>query len=418
MKAPVSDFRSDTVTIPSPEMRAEMAFAPLGDDVYGEDPTINLLQTEVASLCGKEAGLFVSSGTQGNLICAMVHCETRGSELICGDQSHMYIYEQGGVATLAGIHSWVLKNQPDGTLPLDEIALAMRPADDVHYPKTRLICLENTQNRCGGRILTLSYMQQVAAFAREKSKEKGTNVKVHLDGARLWNASIATGVPIKDYMACVDSATVCFSKGLACPVGSVIVGTKEFVEKACRWRKALGGGMRQAGTLAAPCLFALFGPSYRIKLPEQFAKDEMREESQKKKPRKGSISKSDEIKEPQKAEKKKGTMVERLAEDHANAKWLAHELALIPGVGINPADVETNILMVSIDKEKCGGLTSTAVVDALREHNILVNSPITFGISPAIAQSPRFRLVTHFGIEREDCVRLVQVMKEILKGKK
>jgi threonine aldolase len=242
------DLRSDTVTQPTPAMRAAMAKAEVGDDVYGEDPTINRLQEMAAEMMGKEAGLFVASGTMGNLAGVLAHCQ-RGDEAIVGNKAHTFLFEAGGISALGGVHSCQLPNQPDGSLALEDIEAAIRP-DDPHDPITRLICLENTHNRCGGTYQTPDYMNQVSEFAHERG------LHVHLDGARIFNAAAAQGIKAKELAAPVDSVTFCLSKGLCAPVGSVLCGSKEYIRKAHRLRKMLGGGMRQAGILAAAGIVA------------------------------------------------------------------------------------------------------------------------------------------------------------------
>ena len=265
------DFRSDTVTRPTAEMRRAMAEAAVGDDVWGDDPTVLRLQREAAAVFGKEAGLFVPSGTMGNLCSLMAHCHARGSEIIVGSESHICLYEQGGCSSIAGIHSRQVPNEPDGTIPLPALERAVRtnrasceehshPLDD-HFPVTRVICLKNTHNRCGARALPAEYLDAVGSLARERG------VKVHLDGARVMNAAVALGVSPKRLVQACDSVSVCLSKGLGAPAGSVVVGEASFITKARRARKALGGSMRQSGVLAAPGLLALH------KMPEKLVQD-------------------------------------------------------------------------------------------------------------------------------------------------
>src|SRR5262245_63796834 len=234
------DLRSDTVTLPTPEMRRAIADAPLGDDVYGEDPTINRLEALAAEKVGKEAAMLVTSGTMGNLCALLAHC-ARGDEVIVGDQSHIYNSEAGGASVLGGIALHPIPNAPNGALPLDALAAAIRDPGDSHAALTRLICLENTHNRCGGVVLAPEYMHAVHRFAREQG------LKVHLDGARLFNAAVALGVEACEIAQHADSVMFCLSKGLAAPVGSILAGDAEFVARARRMRKLLGGGMRQAG---------------------------------------------------------------------------------------------------------------------------------------------------------------------------
>ena len=240
------DLRSDTVTRPTPEMRDAMLSAPTGDDVYGEDPTVNELEETMAGLTGKEAALFAPSGTQSNLLALLSHCQ-RGHEYIVGRTAHTYLYEGGGAAVLGGIQPNPLPFAPDGTLPLEEVVETIKP-NDPHFAITRLVCLENTQ---GGKVLPLDYLRAY----RDLMEEKG--LRRHLDGARLFNAAVALGVPAAEICASFDSVSLCLSKGLGCPVGSVLVGNRELIASARRWRKMLGGGMRQAGILAAAGLHAL-----------------------------------------------------------------------------------------------------------------------------------------------------------------
>ena len=286
------DLRSDTVTQPTPDMRQAMVNAPLGDDVYGEDPTVNRLQELAAQMLGKEAGLFVASGTMGNLIAVLAHCG-RGDEVILGNKAHTFLYEAGGISALGGVHSCQLPNRPDGTLDLEAIRAAIRP-EDAHHPVTRLIALENTQNRCGGVALTAEYTRQVGDLAAEHG------LALHLDGARLFNAAVAQGVGAWELSAPADSVSVCLSKGLCAPVGSVLVGSKAFIAQAHRLRKQLGGGMRQAGVLAAAGVVAL------------------------------------------------ECMVDRLVEDHVRARRLASGLAKIPGLALDPGSPYTNMVFVEL----------------------------------------------------------------------
>ncbi len=285
----IVDLRSDTITKPTPAMRRAMAEADVGDDVFGDDPTVKRLEEMAANRLGKEAGLFVASGTMGNLVSLLAQCG-RGDEVIVGDQAHTYVYEQGGMAALGGIHPRVLRNQPDGTLDLEEIVAAIRDPHNPHFPKSRLITVENTHNRCGGSPLTVEYMRALGKLAREHG------LLLHLDGARVFNAAIALGVDVKALVADADSLTFCLSKGLAAPVGSVVCGSKPFIAEARRARKVVGGAMRQVGVIAAAGIVAL----------EQ--------------------------------------MVDRLAEDHANARALAAGMAQLPGIRVEDVPVRTNIV--------------------------------------------------------------------------
>ena len=245
----IIDLRSDTITRPTAAMRKAMADAEVGDDVFKEDPTVNRLGEMAARRMGKDAALLVGSGTMGNLVAQLAHCG-RGDETILGDQSHVFFYEQGGSSALGGIHPRTLANEIDGTIAIERIASAIRP-DDVHFPRSRLMILENTHNRCSGTPLTLDYTVEVSRLA------KGHAMKLHIDGARIFNAAVALGVDVAQLAAPADSVTFCLSKGLAAPVGSVVAGDRDFVRRARRMRKVVGGGMRQAGVLAACGLYAL-----------------------------------------------------------------------------------------------------------------------------------------------------------------
>jgi threonine aldolase len=326
------DLRSDTVTQPTSAMRQAMAQAVVGDDVYKEDPTINRLQEIAAALTGKEAGLFVPSGTMGNLIGVLAHCQ-RGDEVILGDKAHTFLYEAGGISALGGVHSHQIRNQPDGTLDLQDIREAIRP-DDAHHPISRLITLENTHNRCGGVVLSLEYTRAVGELARQH------NLRLHLDGARLFNAAVALGVSAKDLAGPADSVTFCLSKGLCAPVGSVLCGSQEFIYRAHRLRKQLGGGMRQAGILAAAGIISL------------------------------------------------ESMIDRLAEDHARARRLADGLTRIPGLLLDPGTPFTNMVFLSLALQTAP-LTASQVADRLLER----------GVKVGVVGERRFRLVTHYWID-------------------
>jgi Threonine aldolase len=302
------DLRSDTVTRPSAAMLAAMAAAPVGDDVLGDDPTVQRLQRAVAERAGKEAGLFFPSGTQSNLAALMAHCG-RGDEYLVGQQAHTYKYEGGGAAVLGSIQPQPIEHAPDGTLPLDKLAAAVKPVDP-HFARTRLLALENTFQ---GKVLPQSYIEQAEAFAR------GHGLSMHLDGARLFNASVASGLAPDVLCRPFDSVSICFSKGLGAPVGSVLVGSRAFIDAALRWRKMLGGGMRQSGVLAAACLHAL----------EHHVAD--------------------------------------LARDHDNAARLAEGLRRIDGVQVLSQD--TNMVFVRFPDDACQSLSA-----ALREQGILVRA--------------------------------------------
>ncbi|HEX9018089.1 MAG TPA: low-specificity L-threonine aldolase [Anaerolineaceae bacterium] len=342
----IVDLRSDTVTRPTPAMREAMAAAEVGDDVFREDPTINRLQEMAAQRMGKEAGLFVPSGTMGNLAAVLTHCG-RGDEVILGNLGHTFLFEGGGIAALGGVHSYVLPNQPDGTLRMEDIQAAVRP-DDVHAPITRLITLENTHNRCGGVVLPVAYMEEVGAFARERG------LKVHLDGARIFNAAAALGVPAARLAEGADSVTFCLSKGLCAPVGSVLCGPVEFIEKARRIRKQLGGGMRQAGVLAAAGIVAL----------EQ--------------------------------------MTGRLDEDHRRARHLSDGLARIPGLKIDHATPPTNMVFATLDPAV--SLEAAQVVQRLGE----------YGIKVGAVGARRFRMVTHYWVDDAGIDRAIAAFGKIL----
>ena len=341
------DLRSDTVTLPTPAMREAVYRAELGDDVFGEDPTTNRLEEMAAERMGKEAALLVASGTMGNLVCTLTHCK-RGEEVILGDRSHTFLYEAGGMSTLGGIHPHTLSNQPDGTMRLEDIEGAIR-GNNVHFPRTRLICLENTHNRCYGSALTSEYIDSVSALAKERG------LSVHLDGARIFNAAIALGIDVKELTANVDSLSFCLSKGLSAPVGSVVCGSSEFIAEARRARKVLGGGMRQAGVIAAAGITAL------------------------------------------------QEMVDRLAEDHENARRLAEGVAGIGGLSIEPAKVQTNIIYFELDEER---MTPKELVTELNKT----------GVKLLAVGNRRLRAVTHYGISAEDIDLTVKALGEVMKA--
>jgi threonine aldolase len=344
----VIDLRSDTVTLPTPAMRRAMAAADVGDDVYGEDPTVNRLEALAAGLLGKPAAMFVASGTMGNLASVLAHC-ARGQEALLGDESHIYNYEAGGASALGGVVLHPVRTAPDGTLPLDALEAAIHLPDDnyhlYHHAPPGVICLENTHNRCGGAVVPPRYFADVAAMAARHG------LPVHLDGARLFNAAVATGLDVRAWTAHVASVQICLSKGLAAPVGSVVAGAGPFVNRARQVRKMLGGGMRQAGVIAAAGIVALT------------------------------------------------EMVERLAEDHAHAKILAEGVAALPGVSLNPAAVQTNIVVFQSGSVRA----AAALVSAAREQGVLVSD---FG-------GGRIRMVTHYGITADDCHRAVDVLRGV-----
>ncbi len=351
------DLRSDTVTRPTDAMREAMAAAIVGDDVYEEDPTVRLLEERMTDLLEKEAGLFVASGTMGNLAALLTHAG-RGDEVIVGRQAHTFLYEVGGSAGLGGIHAAVLDNAPDGTVPFPAIAEAVRNPLDIHAPRTRVITLENTHNRCGGIVLEPSYVDAVARFARENG------VAVHLDGARLFNAARAMNVPPSRWTVAVDSVMVCLSKGLGAPVGSVLCGTRDFIRAARKVRKMLGGGMRQAGILAAAGLYAL------------------------------------------------DHHIVRLEEDHANAARLAAGIASIPGLSspqASPAATAwTNLVYVRIDSASLAELDATLLAQRLREQGILA--------SPIGKTGRELRMVTHLDVSASDIEDALIALRSAVRG--
>ena len=344
------DLRSDTVTRPTPEMREAMARAEVGDDVFGDDPTVNRLQDMAAERLGKEAALFVPSGTMGNLAAILAHCG-RGDEIILGDQCHTSMFEAGGVAALGGVHPRTVRNRADGTLPLEAIESAVRPYDD-HFPTSRLVCLENTHNRCGGVPLTAEYTRQVGDLARAHG------LRLHLDGARIFNAVAATGSSVQDLAAPTDSVTFCLSKGLCAPVGSVLCGESDFIRRARRIRKQLGGGMRQAGVIAAAGVVAL--------------------------------------------EK----MTERLVEDHARARRLAEGLKTIQGVELETDPPPTNMVFFVLGSES--PIDGAGVEAALARDDILVHA-----VGPR-----RVRLVLHYWVDDEGIERALESFRRALKDGK
>lgn len=323
-----------------------MAQAEVGDDVLGDDPTVKRLEALAAARLGKEAALFVASGHMGNLTALLTHCG-RGDEIIVGDQAHMFYYEQGSSAAVGGIHPRAIPNQPDGTLDLGQIETAIR-SDDVHFPRTHLICLENTHNRCGGAVLDAAYMQAVGALARRRG------LRVHVDGARLFNAAIALGVEARTLVADADSVSFCLSKGLAAPIGSLLCGSHDFIQRARRNRKLLGGGMRQVGVIAAAGIVAL------------------------------------------------ETMVERLAEDHANAQRLAVGLSRTPWLVADPERTQSNIVMFEVTHP---ALTAVQLQEALERAGVRVFA----------TGGRRLRAVTHCEVSREEIelalVRIAEVLR-------
>ena len=337
------DLRSDTVTRPPPSMRRAMFEAELGDDVYRDDPTVIALEEKAAAMLGKQAGLLVTSGTQGNLV-SLLSQAGRGDQVLIGDKSHIYKYEAGAASVLGGLFLHPLTNRDDGTLDPDDILGGVSPRDD-HFAPTRLLAIENTHNVAGGKPLNTAQTQRMADIAH------GKGLKVHLDGARLFNAAIVLNQAAADLAAPADSLSFCLSKGLSCPVGSLVVGESDFIEEARRWRKMLGGGMRQAGVIAAAGIYAL------------------------------------------------DHMIERLAEDHENARRLAYGLAEVQGIILDPETVHTNIIFFAIETNK-----SRELARGLRARGILIDS-----------EKKLVRMVTHYGISREDIDYLLKSVSEVMR---
>lgn len=339
------DLRSDTITRPTTAMRKAMAAAEVGDDVFGEDPTVNRLEEMAAHRMGKQAALLVNSGTMGNLVSQLAHCG-RGDETLLGDQSHVFYYEQGGASALGGLHPRTLPNEPDGTISLEKMESAVRP-DDIHFPRSRLILLENTHNRCGGSPLTPAYTGQVARLAKRH------DMKLHIDGARIFNAAAALGVAVATLAEPADSITFCLSKGLGAPVGSVVCGDRQFIQRARRVRKMVGGGMRQSGVIAAAGLVAL------------------------------------------------NEMASRLADDHRNAKALAHGLSRIQGLQIDPETISTNIVYFRLDTR--GGDAGT-LVEALGRQGVLVLA----------TSKDQMRAVLHHQVDAGDVRQALAVFRRVI----
>ncbi|MNX55995.1 Low specificity L-threonine aldolase [compost metagenome] len=333
------DLRSDTVTRPGAAMLQAMISAPLGDDVMGDDPTVIRLQQALAERTGKAAGLYFPSGTQSNLAALMAHCD-RGDEYLVGQLAHTYKYEGGGAAVLGSIQPQPIEHAEDGSLPLEKLAAALKPQGDAHFARTRLLALENTFH---GKLIPAAYIQAATAWAREHG------LATHLDGARVFNAAVASGKPVADLCQPFDSVSVCFSKGLGAPVGSVLVGSEDLIARAHRWRKMLGGGLRQSGVLAAACLYAL------------------------------------------------EHNVDRLAEDHENARLLAEGLRGVRGVKVLSQD--TNMVFVEFEPSRCEALTA-----ALAKEDIMMR---------AVYGGPT-RLVTHLDVSAADVGRVVQAVARLL----
>ena len=334
------DLRSDTVTLPTEEMRNAMATAVVGDDVMGEDPTVNQLEKMAADLAGMEASLFVASGTMGNLVSVLAHCD-RGDEVVLGDKSHLYRGEAGGISVLGSVSFKPLHNQEDGTIDINQLFESISP-DDFHFSKTKVIALENTQNHCGGAVLLPEYVEKVSNFTNKHG------LLLHMDGARIFNAAVYLGLNLSTLLENVDSVSICLSKGLSAPVGSLVCGSDEFISKARRIRKMLGGGMRQAGIIAAAGIIAL--------------------------------------------EK----MVDRLSEDHINAKKLAVGLSKIPNIGIDIDQVQTNIIFFEIKE-----------VSELKLASLLENKGVKI-----YRRKPKWRIVTHSGITSTDVDIVLDAFKK------
>ncbi len=339
------DLRSDTLTRPTPSMRKAMAEAEVGDDVFSEDPTVNRLEEMAAQRLKKEAAVFVASGTMGNLVSQLAHCG-RGDEIILGSQSHSFFFEQGGSAAVGGIHPRTVTNQADGKLALEDIVAAIR-SDNIHFPRTRLIVLENTNNICNGYPLEPDYMKAVGQIASDHG------LKIHVDGARIFNAAVALGLDVSDLAAAADSISFCLSKGLAAPVGSMVCGTREFVDQARRARKLVGGGMRQAGVLAAAGIVAL------------------------------------------------SEMVDRLADDHANAKKLAQGLAEIPDIHLDPEQIKTNLVFFELTRTD---MTPEQFAARIEQE----------GVRMLPTGPRRLRAVTHYHISSEDIDHTLKVFSKVL----
>jgi len=353
------DLRSDTVTKPTPEMRRAMADAEVGDDVFGDDPTVIAREERAAELLGKEAGLFVSSGAQGNLVAQMAHLG-RGQEIIAGEQGHIVLDEAASHAVVVGVSVRTIRERPDGTFDLDAVREAFRDPSDVHEPITGLVAIENANAHTMNQPLGVAYTRDIAQVAHDGG------VPLHIDGARFWNAVVALDADARELAGPAESVTFCLSKGLACPVGSVLVGSRDFIWKARRARKLLGGGMRQVGVLAAPGLIAL---------------------------RAGSAG-----------------MIDRLADDHANARLLGEAIADMDGIvspgdiaqptpgRFDPSRVATNFVVFKVQRDRA------AFIDAMRRRGVLVTA----------YPHGQIRAVTHYGVERSDIEKTIAAFREAL----
>ncbi len=342
------DFRSDTVTHPTDEMRAAMTAAQVGDDVYGEDPTIIELEEKSAAMLGKEAGLLVSSGTMGNLVATLAACD-RGDEAIMGTMGHTFLHEAGGVSALGGVVIHTIPNQQDGSLALEDIQAAMRNPRDYHEPISKMVIVENTQNACGGKALSTDYMRSVGAKAAE------LGLYYHVDGARIFNAAVEQKVPASELVEPADSVTFCLSKGLCAPVGSVLCGSKSFIKRSRRMRKLLGGGMRQAGILAAAGIVAL------------------------------------------------ESMIERLEQDHLRARWLAEGLAEIPSIVLTKGSPNTNMVFFKLDPSL--GIDKRRLITEMKERGVLISG----------SGDGEIRLVTHNDVDDLAIQGCLDALGQILK---
>jgi threonine aldolase len=340
----IIDLRSDTITHPTDEMRQAMSKAEVGDDVFGEDPTVNRLEEMAAERMGKEAALFTASGTMSNLLAVMTHTR-HGNEIILGSEAHIFWYEVGGAAALGGVIAHTVPNDSEGRMALSDIEKAIRAKDNIHFPETTLICLENTHNRCGGAVLTAEYTASVAKLAHSRG------LKLHLDGARIFNAAIALNVPATELAKDTDSIGFCLSKGLSAPVGSLLCGNKEFVQRARKLRKMIGGGMRQAGILAAAGIVAM------------------------------------------------ETMIDRLAEDHANAQKLAKGLSKIPGITLAQAKVPSNIVMFDL---------AASIPEAT-----FTTKTAKSGLKVSSRGNQRFRLVTNRMVNSADIDEALNIIDKV-----
>ena len=351
----IIDLRSDTVTLPSDEMRKTIASAKLGDDVFAEDPCVNKLEQKAALIMGKEEGLLVPSGTMGNLVSILVHCQ-RGTEIILGDKAHTFVYEAGGISAFGGVHSRQLTNQTDGTIKIDEVISSIR-ADNLHFPKTSAISIENTHNLCNGSPLTSEYTRAISEIAHNN------DLKLHIDGARIFNAAAALNVDVNELVKDADSVTFCLSKGLAAPIGSIICGSEKFIYNARRTRKALGGGMRQAGIIASAGMYSL------------------------------------------------DNMLDQIRVDHKNTTRLAEGINEIEGLSIDRKSIKSNILYFDIEKgaKRCEELARQTKNITVYPFQIALDNIRFFESRPG-----RFRLVTHYGIAGDDIEKTLGILEKMV----